>query len=252
MAHLPDYFEDKGYRNPSDAHDGPFQYSHQTNLHYFEWLSLKPEVQSAFNTTMAIARHGRGPEWFESYPVNERLSRPNTDPSNILLVDIGGNVGHDLINFQMKFSQLPGKLIFEDLPQVVNSVQSLPHNIQGVGHDFFRPQPLSLRNAKAYYLRNVLHDWPDEQARKILENIRPLMKKDSILLVDENALPDRNVALYPATLDMIMMGVFSSLDRTAAQFEELLNSAGFQLVATWRSKEYVPGAGTLFEAVLKE
>jgi hypothetical protein len=184
--------------------------------------------------------------------VEETLSISNADPSRILLVDISGNIGHDLINFQAKFPNLPGKLILEDLPEIVASAHTLPSGIEGIGHDFFQPQPSTLRNAKAYYLRNVLHDWPDEQAKKILENVRELMTEDSILLIDENALPDRNVATYPATMDIIMMGVMASLDRTAAQFEELLNSAGLKLVATWKSKEYVPGAGTLSEAVLKE
>jgi hypothetical protein len=38
------------------------------------------------------------------------------------------------------------------------------------------------------------------------------MGKNSILLLDENALPNNNVAMYPATLDIIMMGVMASLD----------------------------------------
>jgi hypothetical protein len=48
------------------------------------------------------------------------------------------------------------------------------------------------------------------------------------------------------------MGVFASQDRTAAQFEELLNSAGLKLIAIWKPKDYGPGSGTLFEALLKE
>jgi hypothetical protein len=110
-------------------------------LHYFDWLSQRPKVQSAFNTTMAIARQGRGPEWFDFYPVEERLSIPNVDAASILLVDIGENVGHDLINFHEKFPNLPGRLIFEDLPQVVASAQHLPKGIEGIGHDFFQSQP---------------------------------------------------------------------------------------------------------------
>jgi hypothetical protein len=51
---------------------------------------------------------------------------------------------------------------------------------------------------------------------------------------------------------MIMMGIHTSLDRTPAQFEELLNSAGFKIIGTHKPRDYVPGSGTLFEAVLLE
>jgi hypothetical protein len=78
------------------------------------------------------------------------------------------------------------------------------------------------------------------------------MTAESILLVDEYAIPEDNVALYQAELDFTMMGVHTSLDRTPAQFEELLNSAGFKIIGTYRPRDYVPGSGTLFEAVLLE
>ncbi|PVI05885.1 putative sterigmatocystin 8-O-methyltransferase precursor [Periconia macrospinosa] len=249
---LPEYFEEKGYNNPTDAENGPFQFTYQSKMHFFEWLSQRPKVQSAFNATMEIARNGRGQEWFEFYPVAEKLTLADRDSTAILLVDIGGNVGYDLINFQRRFPELPGRLVFEDLPTIISSVDTLPEGVEAVGHDFFQPQPSTIRNAKAYYLRNILHDWPDKQSKQILENIRPLMGKDTVLLINENALPDDNVGFYPAALDLIMMGVFASLDRTASQFEQLLDSAGFKLVATWRPKDYGPGSGTLFEAALKD
>jgi hypothetical protein len=59
---LPEYFEAKGYQNPTDAEDGPFQYTYQSKMHFFDWLIQRPKVQNAFNTTMAIARNGRGEE----------------------------------------------------------------------------------------------------------------------------------------------------------------------------------------------
>ncbi|CAI6331809.1 unnamed protein product [Periconia digitata] len=249
---LPDYFEEKGYHNPTDAEDSPFQFTHKSKTHFFEWLSQRPRIQASFNATMEIARNGRGQEWFEFYPVEEKLALSNPDSSSILLVDIGGNLGYDLVNFQKKFPTLPGRLVVEDLPSVISSVRTLPDGVEGVGHDFFLPQPSTISNAKAYYLRNVLHDWPDKQAKQILEHIRPLLTKDSVLLINDNAIPEDNVGFYPAALDLIMMGVFASLERTEKQFEQLLDETGFKLVGTWKAKDHGPGSGTLFEAVLKD
>ena len=78
------------------------------------------------------------------------------------------------------------------------------------------------------------------------------MGKHSKLLVNENALPEENVPLYPAELDISMMVLFSSLERTQSQFKELLESAGFRLVKAWTPKVMVPGSGTLFEAILQQ
>jgi hypothetical protein len=221
-------------------------------MNFFQWLSQRPKIQQAYNTTMRIARNQRGEEWFEYYPVEEKLLLPENDESSILLVDVGGNVGYDLINFKKRYPDLRGRLIVEDTPAIVHSATDLPPGIEKVGHDFFKSQPRALQNAKAYYLRNVLHDWPDKNAKIILENVRELMTAESILLVDEYAIPEDNVALYQAELDFTMMGVHTSLDRTPAQFEELLNSAGFKIIGTYRPRDYVPGSGTLFEAVLLE
>ena len=218
-----------------------------TRLHYFEWLKSHPRDQSAFNTVMAMSRMKRGEEWFEFYPVEDRLCVAGNKP---LLVDIGGGLGHDLIALKSKFPNLQGQLVVQDLPIVIENVKDLPSGIEAMKHDFFAPQPV--KDAKAYYLRTVLHDWPDKQAREILENIKAAMNKDSILLINETVLPESNVPLYPAMLDLSMMALFSSLDRTRTQFEELLDSTGFKLLEAWAPKDMVPGSETLFEAVLKE
>jgi hypothetical protein len=36
LYRLSDYFQEKGYNNPDDAYNGPFQYARNTPLHCFE------------------------------------------------------------------------------------------------------------------------------------------------------------------------------------------------------------------------
>jgi hypothetical protein len=200
---------------------------------------------------MGISRMGQA-DWFDFYPVEEKLKV--TSPTDTVLVDIGGGAGHDVIAFRKKFPTLPGKLIFEDLPSVVESgsanglLQGI-EGIEGVGHDFFQPQPAAVKGAKFYYLRTVLHDWPDQQARIIIRNIRDVMSEDSILLLNENVLPAEGISLYQAQLDMSMMTCFSSLDRTEKQFRELVESEGFVLAQAYKPQVMIPGAGTLLEFV---
>ena len=247
LSKLPDYLERIGFQNPSDAFDGPFQYAMGTESHYFEWLNSHPRDQNAFDTVMDISRMARGEAWFEFYPVEERLRVTGDEP---LLVDVGGGLGHDLIALKAKFPNIPGKLVVQDLPTVIDHVKDLPPGIEAMKHDFFSPQPL--KDAKAYYLGTVLQDWPDKQVREILKNIKTAMNKDSILLINENVLAEANIPLFPAMLDLSMMAIFSSLGRTRSHFMELLTSAGFKLLKVWRPKVILPESGTLFEAALQE
>lgn len=250
VASLPNYLAEKGYQSPGDAYDGPWQYQFQTKDHYFDWTFKRPKESEAFNTLMTISRLGRGDNWFEFYPVEERL-RVQTDDA-ILLVDVGGSIGHDVIAFKERFPNLKGRLIIEDLPNVVSEVKDLPAGIETVGHDFFKPQPDTVKGAKAYYLRTVLHDWPNKQSKVILKHIRDVMPRDSVLLINENSIPDTNAPLFSAQGDLSMMAMFASLDRTEKQFAELLDEAGFELVQVWRPKVMYPMSAVLFEAMLKD
>lgn len=161
----------------------------------------------------------RGKYWFEIYPVAEKL---NSASDRTLLVDIGGGVGHDVIAFKKRFPEMSGELVLQDLPQVIGSIDgALPDGIAAIGHDMFEPQPI--RGAKAYYLRTVLHDWPDKQALEALARIREAMAEDSVLLIFEHTTPDTlEVPIVPASLDIQMMEVFSSLERTEEQWVSLL------------------------------
>lgn len=244
-ASLPSYFSEKGYKSPSDAYDAPCQYAVRTDKHYFDWVASNPRLQNALNVVMSSSPGHRGEQWYDFYPVESKL-RVNT-PSDILLVDIGGNRGHDLARFHARFPSLPGKLILQDLPKVVATATDLAVEIEKMGYDFFTPQPV--KGAKAYYLRTVLHDWPDKQARVILQRVREAMSEESVLLINESLMADRGVSLYDAWMDMTMMAVFSSLNRTESQFRELLGEEGFEVVKVWRPSVVVPGGCCLFEAV---
>lgn len=61
-------------------------------------------------------------------------------------------------------------------------------------HDFFEPQspleaPHLTRHPAVYLLRVVLHDWPDESARRILINLRVASNPETRLVIAEHVLP---------------------------------------------------------------
>lgn len=58
--------------------------------------------------------------------------------------------------------------MLEELPEVVGSIKEFPPHIEPIKHDRFKPQPELAKGVKAYFLSNVLPDWPNEEAKIIL------------------------------------------------------------------------------------
>jgi hypothetical protein len=83
------------------------------------------------------------------------------------------------------------------------------------------------------WLKQILHDWDDEHAEKILATCRRSMPANSRLLVLEMMI-EPNVA-FPRRLDLMMMGWTGGRERTQGQFERLFADTGFSLVATRRT-----------------
>jgi hypothetical protein len=234
---IPEYFAANGYQNPTDALDGPFNFAHACKgSTYFEYMARpgNKRLSHAFNQTMEMKKGTEEDDFAVAYPSADRLK--NGDPERVLFVDVGGNMGHQVRRFAETYPELKGKLILEDLPQVVEAAKDVPDSIAKVGHDFFTPQPESVRGAKAYYLKMILHDWPESQAKKILENIKDVMADDSVVLVHEAILPDTGVGHMEAKLDWHMMNL-GALERTEQQWGELAESVGLKINGIWLEEQ---------------
>ncbi|KAJ5403403.1 hypothetical protein N7509_003274 [Penicillium cosmopolitanum] len=247
LSRLPEYFHSNGWKNPDDGLNGPFQFALGTEAHYFDFLSSTPYYGHVFDTVMSMSFRRRGRDWFEFFPVAERLS--NSNDSETLLVDIGGGQGEDLMKFHSKFPTLPGQLILQDLPSVIEGARKskdlLSSGIKTEEYDFFETQPV--RGARAYFMRTVLHDWPDKQAVSILGRVREAMGSESVLLISETLLPDSGALLPSVISDMQMMGSFASLERTEDQWRSLLDASGLKLVHVWLPDECDRKAQSLAE-----
>ncbi|KAJ5916915.1 S-adenosyl-L-methionine-dependent methyltransferase [Penicillium tannophilum] len=245
-VNLNEFFESNGYKNPDDAYNTAFQFAYKTKEHHFEWLKSHPEDLHAFNVVMGLNRQIEGGQWFDFYPVEEKLHVDSND--RVRLIDVGGGLGHDIARLRERFPTLPGRLIVEDLPDVVKDIKTpLGENVEAIGYDMFTEQPV--KGAKSYYLRTVLHDWPDKQALKVLERIREAMADDSILLINENTLPEKDAPEFSIALDILMMEMYGSLERTEKEWVGLLEQAKFKVVKVWRSESQGVGSNALYEAV---
>ncbi|KAL4990839.1 S-adenosyl-L-methionine-dependent methyltransferase [Aspergillus falconensis] len=238
IASLPSYFRSTGHVFPGDETNGPFQHAYNTTLSAFDWWGQDPALSANFNTFMTgTAGAGKKSHWVNWFPVQEHLlDEARRDKNAVLLVDVGGGRGHDLVTFLTKFCDAPGRAILQDLPGVIDDYQ--PDDVWGeriepVKHSFFDVQPI--QNARIYFLHHVLHNWPDEKAVLILANIASAMEKGgySRLIIVENCLPDRECPLWKAEMDWLMMATHCGMQRTVKEFAVLCERAGLRMVKYW-------------------
>ncbi|EED19714.1 O-methyltransferase, putative [Talaromyces stipitatus ATCC 10500] len=244
---FPQWLKKNGYQAPSDGKNTALKLGFNTDLHFFEFLATNPVYPVRFMNHMSAYHQGR-PSWMDPgfYPVQERLSA-GLDTSAPLLVDVGGSTGHDLKEFHRKHPEAQGKLILQDLPEVIENAKLVDSDgIEAMAHDFFKEQPI--KGARAYYMHSVLHDWPDNKCKEILTNLAQAMKPGySKVLINENVIPDMDADWQTTSLDFIMMSVFASKERTERQWHALVESAGLKIVKIFTAEK---GVESLIECEL--
>lgn len=86
-----------------------------------------------------------------------------------------------------------------------------------------------------YVLRRVVHDFDDDQAVALLSNLRRQMPTGARLLLMESVVPSGNARHIAKMLDLDMMIFVGGRERTARQFHDLLDCAGFTMVRIIRT-----------------
>jgi hypothetical protein len=96
-----------------------------------------------------------------------------------------------------------------------------------VEEDFFARVPAG---GDVYLLSRVLHDWNDEESLRILRNCHAAMPPTARLLVVDAVLPVQASDGPPAVrMDLLMLLLFNTRERTEAEFRHLLSRAGFDV-----------------------
>lgn len=85
----------------------------------------------------------------------------------------------------------------------------------------------------------MLHDWPDDEARQILQNQIPAMSRGfSKLLIHEVIMPAQDPSPECAAVDMIMLSMAAATERTESMWRKLLSSVGLRIEQIWRKEGY--------------
>ncbi|GFF95335.1 O-methyltransferase, putative [Aspergillus udagawae] len=227
-----------------------FKYAHGFDK-IFGMLEQNPEQKEAFDDYMASRRLTNQPQWFETYPAAESLRDVRDSPDSVLLVDVGGGPGQEMSRFRQRHPDVPGRIILQDLPLTLNRIEKIPEGIEPMEHDFFNPQPikgethsmyctrsrtLTVKGARAYFFRQVLHNWSDAKSKQILSHIADAMEPEySTLLIADYVLPDTGAELRAAEMDILMWLHTAGLERTVSQWRSLFDAVGLELVQIWNT-----------------
>lgn len=149
-----------------------------------------------------------------------------------LVIDVGGGKGYLAIAMARSFPNL--RFIIQDQPSNEGVATGLisSNDLQGRVHfqvqDFFKPQPGDIVPA-AYFLKSILHDWPDEDCVRILRTLTPAMERHGtkLFLVDR-ALPDKpgewsvHAEAVARGGDLNMFSLFGAKERSRREWETLV------------------------------
>lgn len=122
-------------------------------------------------------------------------------------------------------------MLFE-LPQLVDGARAflqssgVADRVEFVTGDFCKEIPV---RADVYMLKHIIHDWYDDTNQSILQNIRAQMPDDGRVLVIDAVIPAGNEPHMKKILDIEMLVSPGGVERTAEEFETLLNNSGFRL-----------------------
>lgn len=142
------------------------------------------------------------------------------------ILDAGGGTGELAFALLRAYPDMMATVM--DLPEVIREGEP-PDELKGrcrfAPGDFFELWPV---RSDAVVLARVLHDWPNDEAVRILARAREAMPTGGTLYVVE-MVPD-DITGGGGLLDLNMLIVAGGTERTAEQFRGLLDKAGFELL----------------------
>ncbi len=177
----------------------------------FDWLAARPDRQAEFAEAQAGLVRAR---------LRPLLERSWDGAGHV--VDVGGGNGMLLRALLAAHPGLRGTVF--DLPGVAPAEAGLPDRCRFVGGDFFTSVP---PGGDVYVLAQILHDWDDERATRILRACRTAMPDGARLLVLEQVVPDDGGPHPAHLLDLHMLVLLGGRERTEADWRRLLAAGGF-------------------------
>ncbi|KAL9104580.1 MAG: hypothetical protein Q9163_000502 [Psora crenata] len=196
--------------------DSPFNF--RFGLPTYQFYAKHPKKAARFAKAMAgLSQLDRqSSELRDEYPW-ERLTGK--------VIDVGGGSGHISISLAKDESD---QMLAQGNPLLTAEVQD---RVSYMKHNFFDPQPI--HDASAFFIRQCLHNWPDQECVRILRAFVPALEKckpGTPLLINDTVLPklgekSRFEDKALRQLDITMLVILNAKQRTEKEFHNLVKAA---------------------------
>ena len=201
------------------AGEVPFEMTY--GAEFFDHLRAHPEQEQVFQAAMSGRSANEARAIVDAYDFGQ-FAR---------IVDVGG--GHGVLLTTILDAARDAIGVLFDQEMVVSEAAEalagspLRARIELAPGDFFERVP---PGGDAYVLSRVLHDWDDDKAASILAVCRDAMQEGSRLLIADCVLPDDAKDNPGAVhMDVLMLLLLRSRERTEDEFRRLLEPVGFAL-----------------------
>jgi len=184
---------------------------------FFLWMQHHPERWAAFDEAMSAGAR-----------MHALTLHSAIDWASVRSVcDVGGGTGELLIGLLELEPALHGIVL--DLPEVISRVHS-HSRLTALAGDAFASIPAS---CDVYLLVNVIHDWNDHAAAKILANVAIAAAKDSRILVVENDHPRKPRRDIATSSDVLMAALTNGgKERNRRAIRSLAENSGLRLTSS--------------------
>lgn len=189
-------------------------------MELFDWYAQNPEEAGFFNAAMGNLSALAADELVRVYDVSAVRT----------VADIGG--AHGILLGAVLRANPAARGILFDMPHVIATAASaiaaegLTDRCELVSGDFFEAVP---EGADLHLLKQIVHDWDDDRATRLLRNCHRALGPAGKLLLVEMVLPQDNRPSPAQAMDLNMMVILGGRERTEEEYRHLLGEAGFRL-----------------------
>jgi hypothetical protein len=188
----------------------------------FDYLAKEPAISQVFNHAMT---------GFSAMVVPAVLKAYDFSGINVL-VDVAGGHGELLLTVLGAHPRMRGVLF--DLEHVLAgarpriSAAGLDARCEARSGDFFQAVP---EGGDAYMMKHIIHDWDDDRAARILENIRRALAgaASGRVILLESIIRSDNQPDLGKLMDLEMLLLPGGRERSAEEFAALFDRAGFEM-----------------------
>ena len=144
--HLPRYFEKYGRKEPQTINHVPVTFANGVpEKSFYEMMAQDPEQLSRFFQSMEVVEKAQPTT--RIYDFTWLVKKAETEPEQLVFIDVGGGKGHCLAAILNEFPGLPSsRCMLQDRDEVIKLVESLDEpalrETQKRAIDFHSEQPV--------------------------------------------------------------------------------------------------------------